>query len=73
MKNIFMIFITDFKRIKTNVVAIVVIMGLVVIPSLYAWFNILSNWDPYGEDATGRIKVAIASDDVGIDFIKVLD
>lgn len=68
MKNIFMIFITDFKRIKTNVVAIVVIMGLVVIPSLYAWFNILSNWDPYGEDATGRIKVAIASDDVGIDL-----
>lgn len=65
MKNIFMIFVTDFKKIQTNVVAIVIIMGLAVIPSLYAWFNILSNWDPYGADATGRIKVAVASDDIG--------
>ena len=65
MKNIFMIFVTDFKKIKTNVVAIVIIMGLAVIPSLYAWFNILSNWDPYGSDSTGKIKVAVASDDIG--------
>lgn len=68
MKNIFEVFITDFKRIKANVVAIVIILGLVIIPSLYAWFNILSNWDPYGEASTGKIKVAVASDDEGTDL-----
>ena len=34
-------------------------------PCLYAWFNIFSNWDPYGQDATSRIKVAVASEDAG--------
>ena len=41
MKNICQIFITDFKRIKTNVVAVVIMLGLIILPSLYAWFNIL--------------------------------
>ena len=40
MKNICQIFITDFKRIKTNVVAVVIMLGLIILPSLYAWFNI---------------------------------
>jgi len=54
------------KRISTNVVAVVVIMGLCILPSLYAWFNIFSNWDPYGPDATSNLKVAVASDDKGV-------
>ena len=66
MKNIFLVFIQDLKRISTNVVAIVVLIGLTVIPSLYAWFNTLSNWDPYGTESTSRIKVAVASDDPGV-------
>lgn len=45
MRNIFKIFFADVKRISTNVVAVVVILGLCILPSLYAWFNILSNWD----------------------------
>ncbi len=65
MRNIFKIFFTDVKRISKNVVAIVVIMGLCVLPSLYAWFNIFSNWDPYGPDATQNLSVAVASDDEG--------
>lgn len=32
MKNIFLVFIQDLKRISTNVVAIVVLIGLTVIP-----------------------------------------
>lgn len=44
MRNIFKIFFADVKRISTNVVAVVVILGLCILPSLYAWFNILSNW-----------------------------
>ncbi len=73
MKNILRVFISDMKRISTNVVAIVVIIGLTVIPSLYAWFNILSNWDPYGQEATSKLKVAVVSDDTGtsIDGIEV--
>lgn len=73
MKNILRVFLSDMKRISTNVVAIVVIIGLTVIPSLYAWFNILSNWDPYGPESTSKIKVAVVSDDKGtsIDGIEV--
>ena len=66
MKNIFKIFISDVKRIFQNVVAVVVIMGLCVIPCLYAWFNIFSNWDPYGESSTSNLKVAVVSEDEGV-------
>ena len=48
MKNIFKIIRADLRHIKTNVIALCVIIGLTVIPALYSWFNILSNWDPYG-------------------------
>lgn len=73
MKNILRVFISDMKRISTNVVAIVLVIGLTVIPSLYAWFNILSNWDPYGQEATSKLKVAVVSDDNGasIDGVEV--
>ena len=66
MRNIIRIMLSDWKRLSTNVVAVVVIIGLSVIPCLYAWFNILSNWAPYEEDATGRLSVAVASEDQGI-------
>ena len=66
MKNVIKIIASDIKRLSTNVVAMVVIIGLTVIPSLYAWFNILSNWDPYGESATTNLQVAVASSDQGI-------
>ena len=65
MRNIFKIFYADFKRLSHNVVAVVVIMGLTIIPCLYAWFNIFSNWDPYGESATSNLKIAVASEDTG--------
>ena len=66
MKNIIKIIVSDVKRLTTNVVAMVVIIGLTVIPCLYAWFNILSNWDPYGPDATSNLQVAVATSDQGI-------
>lgn len=65
MKNIIKIFLADTRRISKNVVAVVVVMGLCVIPSLYAWFNIFSNWDPYGPDSTSNLKVAVVSLDKG--------
>ena len=46
-----------------NPVALVVTLGVCVIPSLYAWYNIVANWDPYGN--TQGIKIAIANNDRG--------
>jgi len=66
MKNILKIIASDIKRLTKNVVAVVVIIGLTVIPCLYAWFNILSNWDPYGPDATSNLQVAVVSVDQGL-------
>ena len=39
------------------------------VPGAYAWFNILSNWDPYGPDSTGNIRVAVASQDQGSELL----
>mgnify|MGYP004613286639 CR=1 FL=1 len=63
MKNIWQIFKRDVWRIKNNVIALIVIMGLTVVPCLYAWFNIAASWDPYKN--TGNLKVAVASTDKG--------
>lgn len=69
MRNIWKIFTTDIRRISNNVVAVVIIMGLSILPALYAWFNIFSNWDPYEPAATSQLKVAVASDDAGAEIM----
>lgn len=61
MKNIFRIYIRDLQNIITNWVAIVVMLGLMILPSLYAWFNIESSWDPYAN--TKSISVAVVNKD----------
>lgn len=71
MKNIFKVFLLDARRLSTNVVAIVIIMGLSIIPALYAWFNIMSNWDPYGESATSQMHIAVFSEDAGYNYGKL--
>lgn len=63
MKNIWLIFTGDVKRLVKNPLALVIAIGLCVIPSLYAWFNIYSNWDPYA--STANIRVAVATEDEG--------
>lgn len=69
MKNIWKIFRSDWQRISASVVAVVVVMGLCLIPCLYAWFNIFSNWDPYGPDSTSNIRVAVTSEDEGYELL----
>lgn len=66
MKNAFKIFKRDLKKIFTNSMAIVLIVGIVALPSLYAWFNIYANWDPYGK--TGSMMVAVANEDEGTSY-----
>lgn len=63
MKNIWKIFSGDMKRLVKNPFALIIAIGLCIIPSLYAWFNIYSNWDPYA--TTSNIKVAVATEDEG--------
>ncbi len=66
MTNMIKIMLRDLRSIRTNVVAMVIMMGLCVIPSLYAWFNIHSNWDPYSEAATSNLRIAVFSKDQGV-------
>ncbi|MBS4196779.1 YhgE/Pip domain-containing protein [Lederbergia citri] len=63
MNNIKQIYTTDLKNIITNWAAAILIGGLIVLPSLYAWFNIAAMWDPYSE--TGNLPVAIVNEDAG--------
>ena len=53
----------DLRHIKGNVIALVVIMGIIVVPTFYAWFNIGGFWDPYSN--TKNLKVAVANSDLG--------
>ncbi|HWL24081.1 MAG TPA: YhgE/Pip domain-containing protein, partial [Ureibacillus sp.] len=57
------IFLYDIKKIATNWVAAILIIGLTILPSLYAWFNIKASWDPYGQ--TNQIPVGIVNEDKG--------
>ena len=67
MKNIFKIYKNDLKDIFTNKVLLVIIIGLCILPSLYAWFNIKASWDPYGN--TGNISVAVINKDSGAEIM----
>ena len=63
MNNIWKIFVADIKGLIKHPFAMIIAIGLCILPSLYAWFNIYSNWDPYGN--TSNIQIAIISEDEG--------
>ena len=63
MKQIKKIFRTDVKNLFKNFFAMAIVVGICFLPALYAWCNIYSNWDPYGN--TGNLKVAAVSLDKG--------
>lgn len=63
MKQIIEIFKSDVKEIFRKVNTWIIIIGLIFLPSMYAWPNILSSWDPYSH--TNNIKVAVISEDEG--------
>lgn len=66
MKEIFMIFIRDLKRIFRNPAAAFIIFGLCIMPSLYAWINIKACWDPYAN--TGNLPIAVVNNDEGAEL-----
>ena len=63
MKNIIAIFKDDVQGLRKNILALVIALGICVLPSLYGWFNIYSNWDPYAN--TSNVPIAVYSEDVG--------
>ena len=63
MRKAFQIFKRDLRRLLKNPVAVIVTIGVAIIPSLYAWFNILANWDPY--ENTSTVPIAVVIDDEG--------
>lgn len=65
MKGAFEIFKKDLKNIFTNYGALIVVVALCILPSLYAWFNIKASWDPYAESATSGIKIGVVNKDLG--------
>ena len=66
LKHTWSLFILDWRRIFKNPIAIFLMAALVVIPSLYAWFNIKALWDPYSN--TGELPIAVYSADTGAKF-----
>lgn len=63
---VFLVFTNDLKRIVKNRSAFIVILGLCVLPCLYAWVNIYACWDPYSK--TGELPIAIVNNDQGAVF-----
>lgn len=61
IKNTWKLFFLDWKRIFKNPIAIFLVVALMFIPSLYAWFNIKALWDPYAN--TSQLPIAVYSDD----------
>ena len=71
IRNIIKIFAGDLKRIALNPVAIIISLGLMLIPALYAWFNIAASWDPYAN--TKGLKVAVVNQDEGASIDNIFD
>ena len=61
MRNIFRIFKHDLRALYKNFFAFLIILAILILPALYAWFNIYAFWDPYGK--TKDVSIAVVSND----------
>lgn len=66
LKSIIKVFKRDMKSTLKNKMTMLIVAGVCILPSLYAWVNIKACWDPYGN--TNNIPVAIVNEDKGIKF-----
>ncbi|MGH1831440.1 YhgE/Pip domain-containing protein [Enterococcus gilvus] len=66
LKHTWRLFLLDWRRIFKNPIAVLLMAALIIIPSLYAWFNIKALWDPYSN--TGELPIAVYSADAGAKF-----
>lgn len=63
---VFLLFAHDVRTIFKNRATVFIVVGLCLLPSLYAWINIYACWDPYAN--TGNLPVAIVNKDQGTVF-----
>lgn len=63
MSHVIAVMRHDIRRATSSVMAIIVLFGLVVIPSLFTWFNVIASWNPF--DNARNLTVAVANTDDG--------
>ncbi|MEB6549767.1 YhgE/Pip domain-containing protein [Heyndrickxia sporothermodurans] len=63
MWKVFQIYKNDWVNVFKTPIALFLIIALMILPSLYAWFNLKASWDPYGN--TSHIPIAVTNADEG--------
>ncbi len=63
MHNMWLLAKDDFKRLFKNAISIIIVIGLVVLPSIFTWYNVIACWDVF--ENTGNLTVAVANTDEG--------
>lgn len=63
MTGILHLFRRDVRKATSNVMAVILMIGLTVLPSLFTWFNVLASWDPFSN--VKDLTVAVANTDEG--------
>jgi putative membrane protein len=63
VKQSWRVYKRDVKRLSRVPKAWIIIIGVLITPALYAWFNINAFWDPYAN--TANIRVAVVDLDEG--------
>lgn len=63
MRNIWAIVRGDLRRAYLNTASVVMVIGLVVLPSLFTWFNVAASWDPFSN--AKNLSFAVTNADEG--------
>ncbi|MBO4365950.1 MAG: YhgE/Pip domain-containing protein [Eggerthellaceae bacterium] len=64
MGNVLRILKRDILRLLKAPAALIVVGALLLVPSLYTWYNVVAFWDPYGN--TGNFRVCVVNEDEGV-------
>lgn len=65
MGNVLRVFWRDVKRIAKVPPAWLVVVFLIVLPSIYTWFNVIGFWNPY--ENTGNMRVCVVNEDKSVE------
>ncbi|MXO80270.1 YhgE/Pip domain-containing protein, partial [Paenibacillus sp. OT2-17] len=63
MRKIWQIYLTDWRNVFKVSTGTLLVIGIILLPSVYAWVNLKAMWDPYAN--TSGIKIAVTSQDQG--------
>lgn len=63
MGNVLRVVKRDVLRLLKTPAALVVVIALLVLPSVYTWYNVVGFWNPY--DNTGNLRVSVVNEDAG--------